>query len=243
MFSPEVVIPVVLAALGIAFTVALAPTIRNIRLAHWFFAIAAVWTCGGMLRWLAEGDVQMKYLISFLACGVIGTLWLASYTWVEGNHKEQARQQEKPAETTKSESTSTPTASGKLVCQVMTVQFEPVFRFFQSPPVYFQRLDTMLRVSLTNQTGKPLSIRGYSVAVLKGVDWIQFKNADSAAYEPYAFGVMESGDKPFIRRFNLSTNGFDYVTHQKALNPDESMVRIPEDGDQRFRTIVIAIPG
>jgi hypothetical protein len=98
LFSPEVVIPVVLAALGIAFTVALAPTIRNIRLAHWFFAIAAIWACGGVLRWLVEGGIQMKYLISFLACGLIGTLWLASYTWVEGNHREQAQQQDKPVD-------------------------------------------------------------------------------------------------------------------------------------------------
>jgi hypothetical protein len=115
-----------------------------------------------------------------------------------------------------------PRGSGKLICQVMTVQFEPVFRFFQSPPVNFERLDTMLRVSLTNQIGKPLYISDYSVATLKGVEWIHFKNADSAAFEPYAFGVMAApGDKPFIRRFDLSANGFDYVMQHKPLDPDE----------------------
>ena len=40
----------------------------------------------------------MKYLISFVSCGLVGTLWLASYVWVEGNHREQAQQQDKPTE-------------------------------------------------------------------------------------------------------------------------------------------------
>jgi len=98
LFSPEVAVPVILAALGIAFTVALAPTMRNIRLAHWFFAIAGIWAYGGIQRWLSGGDNQMKYFISFLSCGLVGTLWLASYVWVEGNRREQAQQQDKPAE-------------------------------------------------------------------------------------------------------------------------------------------------
>ena len=114
-------------------------------------------------------------------------------------------------------------ASDNVVCQVVSAHFEPVFRFFQSPPVYFQRLDAMLRVGVTNQTGKPLHLRRYSVAALKGIEWIQFKNADSAAFEPYAFGTMVAGDKGFIRRFNLSSNGFDYVTQQRPINPNESI--------------------
>jgi hypothetical protein len=128
------------------------------------------------------------------------------------------------AEIAKLESASATVAPRKLACQVMTVQFEPVFRFFQSPPVYFQRLDTALRVSLVNQTGKPVYIRGYSVAALRSIEWVQFKNADRAAFEPYAFGVMVlEGDKPFIRRFDLSANGLDYVMEHKPLNPDESL--------------------
>lgn len=100
LFSPKVAIPVVLAAVGIAFTLALAPTTRNVRLAHWFFAIAGIWAYGGVLRSLAEGDVAMKYLISFFSCGLVGTLWLASYRWVEGNYREQvhAQQQDRPTE-------------------------------------------------------------------------------------------------------------------------------------------------
>lgn len=101
-----------------------------------------------------------------------------------------------------------------LACNVMTVQFEPVFRFFQSPPVYFQRLDTMLRVSLTNQTRRPLYIRGHSVAALKGIEWVQFKNAYSAAFEPYAFGVMGTD----IRRFDTPSKSSRFLA-QFFRNP------------------------
>ena len=111
-----------------------------------------------------------------------------------------------------------------LACSVATIHFEPFYRFFQDPPVYFQRLDTAIRVSVTNRVGKSIYPRGYSVSALVGTGWVQFKNADSAAFEPYAFGVMGIGEKnAYLRRFDLSANGFDYVMKQRPLNPDENL--------------------
>lgn len=58
----------------------------------------------------------------------------------------------------------------------------------------------MLLVSLTNQTGRPLYIRGSFTKALVGTQWIQFKNADGSALEPHAFDVMKSeGEKRFMR--------------------------------------------
>jgi hypothetical protein len=111
----------------------------------------------------------------------------------------------------------------KLSCQVETVQFEPVYRFFQTPPVYFQRLDTSLRISLTNQLGKAVYLQNPAAAALVGTQWVEFKNADSAAFEPYAFGVMGIGvNKAFLGRYDLSSNGFDYVMQQGPLKADEN---------------------
>lgn len=72
---------------GIAL--ALAPQIRNIRLAHWFFAFAWMWVFGG----LVEGTGNMKhslpsYALVFFGGGIIGALALATYKWVETNHHE-----------------------------------------------------------------------------------------------------------------------------------------------------------
>ena len=117
------------------------------------------------------------------------------------------------------------TVQPRLDCQVETVRFDTVYRFFQEPPpVYFQKLNTSLRVGITNKLGKPIYIKKYSVAVLVGTQWVQFKNADSAAFEPFAFGIMGVGENnAYLRRFDLSENGFDYVMQQKPLKADESI--------------------
>jgi len=114
---------------------------------------------------------------------------------------------------------NTPPTDMKLSCIVETVQFEPAYRFYQFPPVYYQKLDTWLRVNLTNQTGKRLYIRGHDVRALVGVGWVKFKNADTGAFEPYGFGGMQ---KDYLVRFDLSQNGFDYVMQQRPLNTDEN---------------------
>src|ERR1035441_1293318 len=59
-------------------------------------------------------------------------------------------------------------AEGPISCKVEAASFSQLFRFFQNPPVYFQRLDTSLRVSLTNGSDKPIYIRDHSVSALKG---------------------------------------------------------------------------
>jgi hypothetical protein len=122
-----------------------------------------------------------------------------------------------------------PSVEPKLSCQVETVQFEPVYRFssgstsFQTPPVYFQRLDTSIRISLMNQLGKPVYLQNPSAATLVGKQWVEFKNADSAAFEPYAFGLIGIGEnKAFLSRYDLSSNGFDYVMQQGPLKADEN---------------------
>jgi hypothetical protein len=113
----------------------------------------------------------------------------------------------------------------RIACEVETVNFSPVYRFFQEPPVYFERLDTSLRIGLTNHLSKPVYLRHYTVEALVETEWVQFRNADSAPFEPYAFGVMARADPgstaPHIGRFDLSANGFDYVMQQRPLNLDE----------------------
>jgi hypothetical protein len=115
---------------------------------------------------------------------------------------------------------STSPSTSKVSCLVENVQFEPAYRFYQDPPVYYQKLDTFLRLGITNQTGKPLYIREHSAMALLGIEWMKFKNSDSGAFEPYAFGLMESN---FLVRFNLLKNGFDYVTRERPLAVDESL--------------------
>jgi hypothetical protein len=116
-------------------------------------------------------------------------------------------------------------SKGPVGCEVATINFGPVYRFYQDPPVYYQRLDTSLRIGLTNNLDTPIHIQHYSVSALVGTQWVQFKNADSAAFEPYAFGETVPGypgiKAPSIRRFNLSSNGFDYVMQQTPLVPHE----------------------
>jgi hypothetical protein len=115
-------------------------------------------------------------------------------------------------------------APGTLACQVASVQLDSFYRFFQDPPVYFQRLDTALRLSLTNGVGRRVYLRNYSVAALTLTEWVPFKNADSAAFEPNAFGLMGVGEsQAYLGRFDLSANGFDYVMQQKPLEPDENI--------------------
>src|SRR3984893_6347562 len=83
----EVSLWVIALAIGSGLTTALAPTIRNVRLAHPFFAVATIWSLGCTFEWLANGgDIPMKYVLAFVIGGSIFTLSLAAFAWVEGNH-------------------------------------------------------------------------------------------------------------------------------------------------------------
>jgi hypothetical protein len=116
-----------------------------------------------------------------------------------------------------------PTTTGPLGCQVMAATFSPIYRFYQEPPVYFERLDAGVRTMLTNETDRPMYLRSYSVSALVGIQWVKFKNADSAAFEPYAFGeIVTKESQSFIGRYDLSDNSFDYIMQRGPLPPGEA---------------------
>ena len=70
---------------------ALAPSIRNVRLAHYFFAVSGIWSYGCTMQWLAHLEITIKsYVLAFAIGGTILALWLASYKWVEANYREQS---------------------------------------------------------------------------------------------------------------------------------------------------------
>lgn len=197
---------VVVALIGTAFTFV---SLNDFKLAKTCFLIAAADAWGGIAMWglRSERPTWQILAVVFVGVGAIGVFLVLALRYV--GEKKGLKV----------------TSSGKLLCDVMAVQLEPVYRFFQEPPVYFQRLDTTLRISLTNQTGKPLYIKDQSVEALVGTEWIKFKNADRAAFEPYAFGIMTplGEGNPLIRRFDLSRNGFDFVMQRKPIGVDENM--------------------
>jgi hypothetical protein len=119
LFSPEVSLWIIAVAIGAALTMALAPTIRNVRLAHPFFLIAALWSLGCTFEWLVNrGELPMRYVLAFAIGGAIFTLAVASFTWVESNHAEHLaahapsgsteQQQEKPNGTNERPNISAP---------------------------------------------------------------------------------------------------------------------------------------
>jgi hypothetical protein len=146
------------------------------------------------LIWIARSNrtKNLTVVSRLIVVSIIGiALGLAGShlgAWAVNNYNEQAAVVKNPEQ------------KSSVGCKVEAVIFEPYYRFFQPRPVYFQRLDSALRVSLTNQTGKPLYIRSHSVAGLKGVVWVPFTNADSGASDPYAFGVMTENQ---LARFDL----------------------------------------
>jgi hypothetical protein len=77
---------VVLATVGYGFSLALASTAKNVRLAHAFFLLAAVWSLGCMYRWLSEKQTSTRYLLAFLVGGGICVLALVAFSWVENNY-------------------------------------------------------------------------------------------------------------------------------------------------------------
>jgi hypothetical protein len=90
LFSPEVGLWIIPLTVTLGVALALAPTNRNVRLAHPFFLAATIWSLGCTFEWLANaGQFPMKYVLAFLIGGAIFTLAVASFGWVESNHAEQ----------------------------------------------------------------------------------------------------------------------------------------------------------
>jgi hypothetical protein len=89
MFSPEPSLWIIALAISVGLGLALAPTIRNVRLAHPFFAIAAIWSLGCSFEWLVNrGEMPMRYFVAFVIGGSIFALALTAFAWVERNHDE-----------------------------------------------------------------------------------------------------------------------------------------------------------
>lgn len=107
LFSLETSLWVIGVAVGGGLTVALAPTLRNVRLAHFFFLIAAMWALGSTFEWLVSGEIPMKYIFAFIVGGGIFALAVAAFTWVEGNHAEQLAAQS-PGDSSSGASPSAP---------------------------------------------------------------------------------------------------------------------------------------
>src|ERR1035441_6898292 len=91
LFSQDVCLAVVFFswALGAGLTIATSNP-RDVRLAHWFFALGFIWSSGCTMEWLIHSEAGMKsYVLAFVIGGSILSLWLASVRWVEANYKKQ----------------------------------------------------------------------------------------------------------------------------------------------------------
>jgi hypothetical protein len=90
LFSPEPALWVTALGLGVGFTMALAPQLRNIRLAHLFFGIAWLWAFLCVTEELAVSKMSSHFAlpIVFIAGGAIAVLAVLTYRWVESNHRE-----------------------------------------------------------------------------------------------------------------------------------------------------------
>jgi hypothetical protein len=90
LFSPEPTLWVTGLNLGVGFTMALAPQLRNIRLAHLFFSIAWLWAFLCVTEELAVSKMSSHFAlpIVFIAAGAIAVLAVLTYRWVESNHQE-----------------------------------------------------------------------------------------------------------------------------------------------------------
>lgn len=110
----------------------------------------------------------------------------------------------------------------KLVGYVGYLGFEPFYRFYQHPPAYFERIDTEIYLSLTNQTGQPIHVADYAVAALVGDRWRHLTNLPGLGLEPDEIGLM-SPNRLYLSRIDLSENGFDYLMRKRALAGGEDI--------------------
>jgi hypothetical protein len=90
LFSVEISLWVIALAAGFGLTMALAPQLRNIRLAHLFFGVAWIWAlvCTEREIALAKINSPWSFLVAFVCAGVLGIGALATFSWVERNRHE-----------------------------------------------------------------------------------------------------------------------------------------------------------
>jgi hypothetical protein len=90
IFNPEASLWLIPISIGAGLTVALAPQLRNIRLAHLFFAVAWIWSLGSVFEEVTIVNTSLKsaILLVFITTVLIGVLALISFKWVESNYHE-----------------------------------------------------------------------------------------------------------------------------------------------------------
>jgi len=90
LFSPEPSLWLIAIGITGGLTLALAPQLRNIRLAHLFFGVTWLWAFGCIAEVVSLSKMPLQYTVPsvFLATVLIGVLALLSYQWVETNHHE-----------------------------------------------------------------------------------------------------------------------------------------------------------
>jgi hypothetical protein len=127
------------------------------------------------------------------------------------------------ASTSGDAATSSDRPSPDVVGRVLIATAEPFYRFYQHPPAYFERIDTELYVTITNQTAAPLYVQGYSVvALVRGQQWRSFQNLIALGLDPQEIGMMVPKSS-YLSRIDLTENGFDYLMRQKPLGPHQAL--------------------
>ncbi len=143
--------------------------------------------------------VVMKVLVTMFVCSLVGMGFVRLSSWM-------TPQVETPKE--------------RIVSEIEYIAFgQPSARFYQAPPVAFERLDTQAYVSFTNLVGRPLAIRDWSFSIMIHNKWVKLNKGAGGGFEPYAFGILFP-DR--IVRFDLRKNGFDYVMRERQLAVDEN---------------------
>jgi hypothetical protein len=68
---------------------ALAPSSRDVRKAHWFFACGWLLTMGRAAQFVANMSTPplLRYGSAFLIFGIVGMFWVGSHDWVQKKHK------------------------------------------------------------------------------------------------------------------------------------------------------------
>lgn len=110
-----------------------------------------------------------------------------------------------------------------LVARVLIARADPLVRFYQHPPVSFERVNTELYVELTNQTDAPIYIQGYSVlALIRGQQWRAFQNLPGLGLESDEIGFLEQ-HRAYLARIDLSKNGFDWLIRKGPIGAHQAI--------------------
>ncbi|HLW83254.1 MAG TPA: hypothetical protein VKS20_14550 [Candidatus Acidoferrales bacterium] len=188
-----------------------------------FIALGNSWVMDAPDKWRFWRGALMVCLVSLTYSGLIIWITFPSEIRIASGGEASPVTNRTPTHTTRPLSKE---EGAELYAQVLGLFPGPVYQFYKHPPVYFKRLDTMLYVSITNQTDIPLYLRRYSASAFVGGKWIAFKNADPSAYWADEFGAIipsQNQNPAMIKRFDLSKNGYDYVMNQRPLGPHENL--------------------